>query len=534
MWVTISVAIIPQPQPARPHPPSALACILRLPVQLGPIVVYSGPAVSQVHKSNQDSMPWVPPTHPPSGRDTLLVGVGSSPSPPPLSALPRHLGACSPVRRMQAHVFGATFARTTPHFARYVQLGTSLACAFTFAATALPPARTTISTPRSTLPPSLAFTRHTTTPQHLPRQIPFRTLAVFPYCPIIRLVPHLLPQQESNGKTDSADGVYWAFFFDTGAGFHQSIHFPITASAFLLLFVLFHRSAFDNDRRVQTERALLRFRSGTGGVAQAPHVPRRLLLEIYFFLLCSDIHTLKARIEFFTHIFSSAWTGSFLLLPHSPEEMQYESSSIIQFLSKSNPLPQRPQFPGEFVPSTGCLACLAGLLRSSPPSCRTSVRCHARPDSVGTKSPSNLHLAPNKAIRWLIWLLRKEVNICRKAMVARKITQQGSTCQLGARPSPLDRAIATSAAASITHDSGFHMNDRNSVWRAQHSTHLQERRPPRSYLQKRSLLLLLELIQAKQTLCSTPTWTEFWPADPEFWPADPEYGKVWPALWSSA
>ena len=35
------------------------------------------------------------------------------------------------------------------------------------------------------------------------------------------------------------------------------------------------------------------------------------------------------------------------------------------------------------------------------------------------------------------------------------------SCQSGGRPSPFERAIATMAAPSMTHESGFHMNERN-------------------------------------------------------------------------
>ncbi|KAF8171055.1 hypothetical protein K438DRAFT_201287 [Mycena galopus ATCC 62051] len=41
------------------------------------------------------------------------------------------------------------------------------------------------------------------------------------------------------------------------------------------------------------------------------------------------------------------------------------------------------------------------------------------------------------------------------------------------------------------------------------------------------LSMLFSIVRVDHSLRSTPTWTEFWPADPD-------HGKVWPAFWRSA
>ncbi|KAK7062321.1 hypothetical protein R3P38DRAFT_2834697 [Favolaschia claudopus] len=46
-------------------------------------------------------------------------------------------------------------------------------------------------------------------------------------------------------------------------------------------------------------------------------------------------------------------------------------------------------------------------------------------------------------------------------LTSRRRVMPMKSSQSGARPSPFERAIATRAAASMTHESGFHMKERN-------------------------------------------------------------------------
>ena len=60
----------------------------------------------------------------------------------------------------------------------------------------------------------------------------------------------------------------------------------------------------------------------------------------------------------------------------------------------------------------------------------------------------------------------------------------------------MDRAIATRAAASMTQESGFHMNERNCRKPRQAEAHENEKM--RAYLKERVLLLALELVGAEK------------------------------------